>query len=396
MTLNLTNLLASQVTGYLAYNDHYNTDTLKKINYVTAANGLFRVEKTPIAIFKVKVQEYKKPIPGLKTMEEGPELLVPKIPFKFLQMALSFYLDVYEKDKTEASLLFFWNKENKRLPDVYSDNSPVKGLMSEGQLVVYVPRQENQGGLSEFHKDPVVDWLRTNLCILCETHSHHTMNAYFSSTDNANENATQFYGVWGYITNQQPKFAFRYVSGDAKIEISPDVLFEWPMATTTTTEVITFEDETLEPVTSINQEHHMFKGPFKKLDYPAEWMDQHTAKRIVPALPTIGGRGTFPRSNRYVSRFDGGLDQIGWDFEHDPNAFNPAFEEDLSSGLMSGHTIAGSGFEGAEVIQFMNLADEKNKLDIRDNIYDLCSEYERHGYSQVIESTIHGMKQNAI
>ncbi|MDA1616400.1 hypothetical protein PDK03_07285 [Bacillus cereus group sp. TH204-1LC] len=222
------------------------------------------------------------------------------------------------------------------------------------------------------------------------------MNAYFSSTDNANENATQFYGVWGYITNQQPKFAFRYVSGDAKIEISPDVLFEWPMATTTTTEVITFEDETLEPVTSINQEHHMFKGPFKKLDYPAEWMGQHTAKRIVPALPTIGGRGTFPRSNRYVSRFDGGLDQIGWDFEHDPNAFNPAFEEDLSSGLMSGHTITGSGFEGAEVIQFMNLADEKNKLDIRDNIYDLCSEYERHGYSQVIESTIHGMKQNAI
>ncbi|MGH1263270.1 Mov34/MPN/PAD-1 family protein [Bacillus cereus] len=396
MTLNLTNLLASQVTGYLAYNDHYNTDTLKKINYVTAANGLFRVEKTPIAIFKVKVQEYKKPIPGLKTMEEGPELLVPKIPFKFLQMALSFYLDVYEKDKTEASLLFFWNKDNKRLPDVYSDNSPVKGLMSEGQLVVYVPRQENQGGLSEFHKDPVVDWLRTNLCILAETHSHHTMNAYFSSTDNANENATQFYGVWGYITNQQPKFAFRYVSGDAKIEISPDVLFEWPMATTTTTEVITFEDETLEPVTSINQEHHMFKGPFKKLEYPDEWMGQHTAKRIVPALPTIGGRGTFPRSNRYVSRFDGGLDQIGWDFEHDPNAFNPAFEEDLSSGLMSGHTITGSGFEGAEVIQFMNLADEKNKLDIRDNIYDLCSEYERHGYSQVIESTIHGMKQNAI
>ncbi|AFQ30310.1 hypothetical protein P4493_10480 [Bacillus thuringiensis] len=396
MTLNLTNLLASQVTGYLAYNDHYNTDTLKKINYVTAANGLFRVEKTPIAIFKVKVQEYKKPIPGLKTMEEGPELIAPKIPFKFLQMALSFYLDVYEKDKTEASLLFFWNKDNKRLPEVYSDNSPVKGLISEGELVVYVPRQENQGGLSEFHKDPVVDWLRTNLCILCETHSHHVMNAYFSGTDDANENATQFYGVWGHITSQQPKFAFRYVSGEAKIEISPDVLFEWPMVTTTTTEVITFEDETLEPLTSINQEHHMFKGPFKKLEYPTEWMEQHTAKRVVPALPTIGGRGTFPHNRSYVSRFDGRLDQIGWDFEHDPNAFNPAFEEDLSSRLMSGHTITGSSFENAEVIQFMNLPDEKNKLDIRDNIYDLCSEYERHGYSQVIESTINGMKQNAI
>lgn len=225
------------------------------------------------------------------------------------------------------------------------------------------------------------------------------MNAYFSGTDDANENATQFYGVWGHITSQQPKFAFRFVSGDAKIEISPDVLFDWPMATTTTTEVITFEDESLEPITSINQEHHMFKGPHKKLEYPSEWMEQHTAKRVVPSFPrtTALGESTYPLHSRsYVSRFDGGLDQIGWDFEHDPNAFNPAFEEDLSSGLMSGHTIAGSGFEGAEVIQFMNLADEKNKLDIRDNVYDLCAEYERHGYSQVIESTIHGMKQNAV
>ncbi|MES9681626.1 hypothetical protein ABWK22_01595 [Gottfriedia acidiceleris] len=171
-TLNLTNLLASQVTGYFPYDNNYNIDILKKINYVTAANGLFRVEKTPTAIFKTKVEAYKKAIPGLNVMEEGPELLVPKIPFKFLQMALSFYLDVYDQDKTEASLLFFWNKDNKPLPAIYSDDTEVKGLLTEGQLVVYVPRQKNSSGLSEFHMDPMVDWLRTNLCYLAETHSH--------------------------------------------------------------------------------------------------------------------------------------------------------------------------------------------------------------------------------
>lgn len=172
MALNLTDLLAGQVTGYAAYDANFNTDNLKKINYVTAANGLFRVEKTPTAIFKTKVQEYKKPIPGLQVMTEGPELLIPKIPFKYLQMALSFYRDVNTKDKTEASLLFFWNKDNIRLPEEYSDKTKVKGLLADGQLVIYVPRQKNSATLSEFHMDPMVDWLRTNLALLCETHSH--------------------------------------------------------------------------------------------------------------------------------------------------------------------------------------------------------------------------------
>ena len=172
MTLNLTSLLANQVTGYGTYDANYSIDNLKKINYITAANGLFRVEKTATAIFKTKVEEYKKPIPGLNVMSEGPELLVPKIPFKFLQMALSFYLDVHSKDGTEASLLFFWNKDNKRLPEKYSDEAEVKGLLAEGQLVVYVPRQKNSGALSEFHMDPVVDWLRDNLSLFAETHSH--------------------------------------------------------------------------------------------------------------------------------------------------------------------------------------------------------------------------------
>lgn len=397
MTLNLTNLLASQVNGYSAYDSNYNTDNLKKINYVTAANGLFRVEKTATAVFKHMVHEYKKPIPGLNIMEEGAELLIPKIPFKFLQMALSFYLDVHEKDKTEASLLFFWNKDNKALPVKYSDDTPMKGLLVEGQLVVYVPRQKNSHGLSEFHMDPMVDWLRTNLSLLAETHSHHTMNAFFSSVDDANENATQFYGVWGKIKNQQPEFAFRYCSGEAKVQITPDVLFDWPMVTTTITSVITSEVPGFEPLTFTDKEHDMFKGPFAKLDYPADWMEQHTP-RVEPAYVP---KNTFPKSTfpsrSYLDRRDGGLDQIEWDLDHDPRWNNPVFEEDLSSSVMSGYTYGNrSGIEEAEVIQFLNLPDEKNKLDIRDNIYDICAEYARLGYAPVIEAAINSTKQNTL
>lgn len=168
----LTNLLAAQMTGYFTYDNNFDFNNLKKINYITASNGTFRVEKTPTAIFKVKISNHEKTIPGLNAMEEGVELLIPKIPFKFLQQALSFYTDVYDKDKTEASLLFFWNGENKAIARKYSDGTDVKGLFVEGQLVIYVPRQKNSGTLSEFHADPMVDWLRNNLNLLAETHSH--------------------------------------------------------------------------------------------------------------------------------------------------------------------------------------------------------------------------------
>ncbi|MEX3713488.1 hypothetical protein ABFV99_13885 [Cytobacillus horneckiae] len=393
-TLNLTNLLAGQVTSYGVYDDNYNIETLKKINFITAANGLFRVEKTPTAIFKTLVEEYKKPIPGLNLMSEGPELLVPKIPFRFLQMALSFYLDVYDKDKTEASLLFFWNKDNVRLPEIYSDNTPVKGLISEGQLVVYVPRQKNSAGLSEFHMDPMVDWLRNNLSLFAETHSHHSMSAFFSSTDDANENATQFYGVWGKIKNQQPEFAFRYCSGDSKTKICPSVLFEWPEVTTTKTYEVTSDVPGFQRQQFTEVEKEVYKGPFEKLEYPADWMEQHTKAVVANKFKsTYPVNTTYP--SRYLSNRDGSLEKMEQlDMEYYGDYYDQALLDPFAWETQETEMNI-TGFEDAEIIQFIDKNDEKNKQDIQDNLIDITSEYTALGYKSVIESAIDGAKQSA-
>lgn len=42
----LTNLLAAQMTGYFSYDNNFDFNNLKKINYITAANGTFRVENS--------------------------------------------------------------------------------------------------------------------------------------------------------------------------------------------------------------------------------------------------------------------------------------------------------------------------------------------------------------
>lgn len=262
----------------------------KNVTYVTAANGIFKVVKTAFALFTVKLTDTENTVPGLPAMEEGVQLLIPKIPFKTILQALSFYKDVNTKDKTEVSSLYFWNHNNIDLPDI-------PGLQSEGQLVTYVPVQENTATLSEFGDDNWVSWLRENLSVLLELHSHNTMSAFFSGTDDANENMNQFYGVWGKVEDKEPEFAFRWVCGEDKVVCSPDLLIDWPKVTlveethqsvkrTLTVDnssgLIDIERDFLEQVKVENpqivEKEELIKGPFVAVEYPADWMTQHKKK----------------------------------------------------------------------------------------------------------------------
>lgn len=140
-------------------------DLTKKVTYVTARNGMFKVTKTAIGLFKELIQKFDSPIIGLPDMEPGVDLVIPKIPMKNIIEALSFYRDVNKQDKTEASVLFFWNANDVALPNI-------PGLRAEGKLVTYCPVQVNSSTLSDFTKDEHVDWMRDNLSLLLETHSH--------------------------------------------------------------------------------------------------------------------------------------------------------------------------------------------------------------------------------
>lgn len=282
--------MAAQLVGHhfgpQADPEAYNKPT----NIVTAANGVFRIVKTPIAIFKTQLAENTKigktqnkhTIPGVPTMEEGVELSVPKIPFKYWLQVFNFYKDVDTKDKTEASVLFFWNTNDEQIPTQYTDNTPVKGLTEDGKLIIYAPRQKNSGGLSEFGHDGMVNWLRQNTTPLLETHSHHTMGAYFSGTDDANENMNQFYAVYGKIQSAEPAFAFRFCSGEHKIECNPNALFDFPKirkTVSTTEEFVGVEGVEPKVVEKVTEEN--YKGPWPAVEYPKDWMEQHTVTKVT-------------------------------------------------------------------------------------------------------------------
>lgn len=406
--LDLTNQLAAQLMGHHVGEQSLEKYKEKPTNIVFAKNGVFRVVVTPIAIFKTQIAETttKQDILGVEAMEAGPQLLIPKIPFRYLQMILSWYKDINIKDHTEASVLFFWNHNNVAIPTQYADKKPINGLIVDGQLVIYCPKQRNSPGLSEFHMDTMVPWLRENLSLLCETHSHNTMNAFFSGTDDANENATQFYGVWGKVMDNEPAFAFRYVCGDQKIQITPDVLFEWPKKVVKTLEVVEVEGE--EPVTVVKEEKvTLLKGPFAHVDYPEDWTPQHT--KATYAAPSYGGQGrwngagtgahqgrwgsTQAAANQGTSMYDYRFD------EHDQflrqqalsHAQNDSAHKETAGGKkfeIGLREVGNESLAGADVIEIHTQDDFENFQPTENEAKDIAEDLTDYGYDKVITSAI--------
>lgn len=170
--IELQRIIAAQLVDNMIY-DSPEKQFVKDVTYVTASNGLFKVTKTAVALFKKQIQAYSPELSHLYPMTEGFELLVPKIPMKYIIQVLSYYRKVNVKDKTEASVLFFWNHtDDLDFTGELSDIATLPGLTVDGRLLIYCPRQKNSGTLSDFEADPWVNWFRNHTTCFLETHSH--------------------------------------------------------------------------------------------------------------------------------------------------------------------------------------------------------------------------------
>jgi hypothetical protein len=409
--------LAGEICQYVPFSVGLTLDDVSNMptNVVIAKNGLFRVSKTPIGYFatQLAVGDAKFVIPGVQEIKKGVTLSIPKIPFEYWLEVLSFYRDVYNKDKTEASLLFFWNDREITLPTEFTDGTPIKGLSERGQLIMYCPSQKNSSGLSNFTADTMVPWLRTNTTPLLETHSHHTMGAFWSSTDNDNENMNQFYGVYGEILKPDPKFLFRYVHGTDKSDIDFYELFEKPV---TITQVI-IGDKVIDIQNAVE-----YKGPWPNLEYPADWMEKHAVSYTV--TPSYGGAaggygrggqgGGYGQNNGYG--YGGGASGygrggLGYDDDYVASQYRAGaggtagaagqaklleFDEskkntvdgedvaDLTDGVVK--KVIETKTSTVEIVALQRLSPFSEK-----QIFSLCEELSEMGYDQVIHGTIQAM-----
>ena len=186
------NLVGVEVPGMMRVDG-----LMKQTRYVCAGNGYFRIDDTKFGQIVTSV----KTIPDLPCYKAGVTLDVPKIPLSFLWQITEFFKSL----NTEAYVQIFWDPVNKTY------------------VQPFVPEQTVSGASVSYKRDIVMD---KQYVEVCEIHSHVDMEAFFSSTDDNDEQRPLIYGVIGKLKSDGPKYSFRAKSGDSAIKMEIGDIFD--------------------------------------------------------------------------------------------------------------------------------------------------------------------------
>lgn len=174
----------------------------KPIEYVVAKNGTYCVTTNKIGTFKVEVDK----IPCLKEFKPGFEMKLPKLPITMLFCVISFFKCVNrDKNGCEAMVHIYWDAENT-------------------SYIVDAPDQVISGGSVKAIRNHD---LEKKYLLTMDIHSHNTMGAFFSGTDDADEKETRLFGVIGKIEEPIPAMKFRAGHMGEYVELDIDQIFEF-------------------------------------------------------------------------------------------------------------------------------------------------------------------------
>jgi PRTRC genetic system protein A len=201
---------------------------------------VYEVRKNEIGVF---ISEAKK-LKGStgKGIRQGMVLSLPKIPFKTLLQIISLFRDVCDMmNGDEALIQIYWDKVNKEYipvcPTQTTTNTNVTFLADKDKA------------------------LSDNMVYVMDIHSHNTMGAFFSGTDDSSEKANRLYGVFGKINQNVPEYKFRTCNNGTYISLDIFDIFEAPKMT------ISFGDFTQE--VEMSEENLVFPA----VEYPSEWFE---------------------------------------------------------------------------------------------------------------------------
>jgi PRTRC genetic system protein A len=180
-------------------------------NYIIAQDGLYLIRKNQIGKFVTLLAPTEMPVPltSKKKPVEGFHMSIGnKIPYEFLLKTVAFFKRVYkEKKGAEAVLQIFYNQTD----EAYFFNVDEQGV---------------SGGGAEMDRNAELE--QTHL-LVADIHSHNSMSAFFSGTDNRDEKEARIYGVMGRLDQPWPEIKFRAGDGTGGwIEMSPFQVFETP------------------------------------------------------------------------------------------------------------------------------------------------------------------------
>jgi PRTRC genetic system protein A len=186
---------------------HFITDaklTGQLYSYVVAGNGVFMAADRQGLIVKFPIAECE--IRGLPKLDSYLNFSLPKVPAKYVAKMLELSMDNCAEGRMRETLFhLMW-------------------LEAEQRWRLDMPEQECAGASVR----PLDDSPGSSYDLaLIEVHSHHEMNAFFSSEDDADEQGFRIYGVLGEIFTD-PKLKVRVGCYGQFWDVPADEVFEIP------------------------------------------------------------------------------------------------------------------------------------------------------------------------
>jgi hypothetical protein len=262
-------------------------DLTHPITVLVDAAGAWEVRKNDIGLFCRKLDK----VPGIvPVMKAGVALAVPRLPWEAFAQTVVFFREVNRLHRAEAYVQWWYRPEGAASPGSPAGYYP------------HVPLQDVSGG----GVDHLGDHQPGDGSIhVLDIHSHHTMDAYFSPTDDGDEKkSNRLFGVVGRIDKPIPASKWRACSAG------------------------TFLDLTMEDVVEIPTEEHKFVvdfsvmikaggsltipvsvDPFAGVEFPEEWLKALiTTKRVAGYViydnRSSGVRGYLPQSSRILPELE--------------------------------------------------------------------------------------------
>jgi len=174
-------------------------------NYAFASNGVFVEARRPG--LEICAQLAPCEIRGLLPVEEKFTLAYPRVPDFYLDAMLDLSVSAcIQKGKhVEALFHLIWNEPENRWRLDQPEQIATSGSVR--------PTQDGEGSSYQL--------------ALIEVHSHHSMGAFFSSADDADEQGFRIYGVLGNIFSE-PKIRVRVGCFGHFWELPAEIFFDMP------------------------------------------------------------------------------------------------------------------------------------------------------------------------
>lgn len=180
----------------------------KPATYVMRSDGVYAVRDTDAGLFIAKVAGLldKAQIPGFVEdgFGESFRLKFGKIPIQHFKQIMEFFQDICNANDHEVYAQIFWDPKEKRYWN-------------------HVPYQKVSKARVEYSRNEEIE--KTNILVL-EIHSHNSMSAYFSGTDNDDEKADRIFGVVGKLDKARPEVLLSYVCSGKRVIVKTEDVFE--------------------------------------------------------------------------------------------------------------------------------------------------------------------------